>query len=89
MAKKRRVKPYHSLEEIQMRKEQLDEVIELEDQEIKRLWGQLTTKDENLSQGEQIGKYIQYGMMAFDGVMTLRKLKRNYGSLLNLFKKGR
>lgn len=89
MAKKRRVKPYHSLEEIQMRKEQLDEVIELEDQEIKRLWGQLTTKDENLSQGEQIGKYIQYGMIAFDGVMTLRKLKRNYGSLLNLFKKGR
>jgi hypothetical protein len=85
MAKKRRVRPYHSLEELQMRKEQLNEVIELEDQEIKRLWGQLTVNDENLSRGQQIGKYIEYGMMAFDGVMTLRKLKRNYGSILNIF----
>ena len=34
MAKKKRVRPYHSLEEIQMRKEQLSEVIELEDEEI-------------------------------------------------------
>ena len=68
-----------------MRKEQLNEVIELEDQEIKRLWGQLTVNDESLSRGQQIGKYIEYGMMAFDGVMTLRKLKRNYGSILNIF----
>ena len=37
MAKKRRVRPYHSIEEIQMRKEQLDEVIELENEEIKQL----------------------------------------------------
>ena len=89
MAKRKRIRPYHSLEEIQMRKEQLDEVIELEDQEIKRLWGLLTTKDENMSQGEQIGKYIQYGMMAFDGMMNLHKLRRNYGSILNIFKKGK
>ncbi|MBQ8463778.1 MAG: hypothetical protein IJ544_06670 [Prevotella sp.] len=87
MAKKRRVRPYHSLEEIQMRKEQLDEVIELENQEIKRLWGQLSADEEELSRGQQIGKYIQYGIMAFDGVMTLRKLKRNYGSILNIFRR--
>jgi hypothetical protein len=49
MARKKRVRPYHSLEEIQMRKEQLDEVIELENEEIKRLWGQLASDDENLS----------------------------------------
>ncbi len=85
--KRKRVRPYHSLEEIQMRKEQLDEVIELENQEIKRLWGQLTVNDEDLSRGQQIGKYIEYGIMAFDGVMTLRKLKRNYGSLLNIFRR--
>ena len=87
MAKKKRVRPYHSLEEIQMRKEQLDEVIELENEEIKRLWGQLTSDDEALSRGEQITKYIKYGMMAFDGVMTLRKLKRNYGGILNIFRR--
>jgi len=87
MAKKRRVRPYYSLEEIQMRKEQLDEVIELEDKEIKRLWGQLTDNNEDLSRGQQIGKYIEYGILAFDGVMTLRKLQRNYGSLLNIFRR--
>ena len=87
MAKKKRIRPYHSLEEIQMRKEQLSEVIELEDQEIKRLWTQLMEKDEEASPAEQIGKYIKYGMMAYDGFMTLRKLKRNYGSFLNIFKK--
>ncbi|MDE5782966.1 MAG: hypothetical protein K2H97_01395 [Prevotella sp.] len=85
--KRKRVRPYHSLEEILMRKEQLDEVIELENQEIKRLWGQLTANDEDLSRGQQIGKYIEYGIIAFDGVMTLRKLKRNYGSLLNIFRR--
>lgn len=87
MARKKRVRPYHSLEEILMRKEQLDEVIELENEEIKRLWGQLAADDENLSRGEQITKYIKYGMMAYDGVMTLRKLKRNYGSILNIFRR--
>ena len=88
MAKKRKIRPYHSLEAIQMRKEQLYEVIDLENQEIKRLWEQLTTDDEQLTRGEQISRYIQYGMLAYDGVMTLRKLKRNYGSFLNIFKRG-
>ena len=87
MAKKLRVRPYNSLEEIQMRKEQLDEVIELENKEIKRLWGQLTENNEDLSRGQQIGKYIEYGIMAFDGVMTLRKLQRSYGSFLNIFRR--
>lgn len=87
MAKKIRVRPYTSLEEIQMRKEQLDEVIELENKEIKRLWGQLTDNSEELTRGQQIGKYIEYGILAFDGVMTLRKLQRNYGSFLNIFRR--
>lgn len=85
--KKRVVRPYHSLEEIQMRKEQLDEVIELENEEIKRLWGVLTEKEGELSRSEQIIKYVKYGIMAYDGVMTLQKLKRNYGSILNIFRR--
>ena len=87
MAKKKRVRPYHSLEEIQMRKEQLDEVIELENEEIKRLWGELTEKEEEMSRSEQILKCVKYGIMAYDGMMTLHKLKRNYGSILNIFRR--
>ena len=87
MAKKRRVRPYHSIAEIQMRKEQLDEVIELENEEIKQLWGKLMEKEEDLSRSEQILKYVKYGFMAYDGVMMLHKLKRNYGSILNIFRR--
>ena len=70
-----------------MRKEQLDEVIELENEEIKQLWGKLMEKEEDLSRSEQILKYVKYGFMAYDGVMMLRKLKRNYGSILNIFRR--
>jgi hypothetical protein len=87
MAKKKNVRPYHSLEEIQMRKEQLDEVIGLEEEEIKRLWGILTEKDGDLSRSEQILKYVKYGIMAYDGMMTLQKLKRSYGSILDIFRR--
>jgi hypothetical protein len=87
MAKKRRTKPYHSLEEIQMRKEQLSEIIELEDQELKRLWEQLTEEEKEMSRGEQIARFIKYGIMAYDGFMTFHKLKRNYGNILNIFRR--
>jgi hypothetical protein len=69
-----------------MRKEQLDEVIELEDEEIRRLWGVLSEKDEELSRGKQIARFMEYAVLAYDGMMTLRKLKRNYGSILNIFR---
>ena len=87
MVKKKRVRAYHSLEEIQMRKEQLDEVIELENEEIKRLWGELTEKEGEMSRSEQILKFVKYGIMAYDGMMTLHKLKRNYGNILNIFRR--
>ena len=70
-----------------MRKDQLSEVIELENAEIKRLWGELSHEDKTLSRGKQISKYIEYGIMAYDGMMTLRKLKHNYGSILNIFRR--
>ena len=65
-----------------MRKEQLSEVIELEDQELKRLWEQLTEEEKEMSRGEQIARFIKYGIMAYDGFMTFHKLKRNYGNIL-------
>jgi len=78
---------YSSMDELLMRKEQLSEVIELEDQEIKRLWGALTTKDEQGSRGEQLAKYVSYGVMAYDGIMMLQKLRKGYGSFVNIFKR--
>ena len=78
---------YGSIEQMQMRKEQLREVIELEDKEIRRLWTQLTSNDKNATRGEQIGTFVSYGVMAYDGLLMLRKLKRGYGNLLNIFRR--
>ena len=78
---------YGSIEQMQLRKEQLHDVIELEDKEIRRLWTQLTSNDKNASKGEQIAAFVSYGVMAYDGLMMLRKLKRGYGSLLNIFRR--
>ena len=71
---------------MQMRKEQLHEVIALEDKEIHRLWTDLTDNSQN-SRGGQIAAFVSYGVMAYDGVMMLRKLQQRYGSLLNIFRK--
>ena len=79
--------PYASLEQLQQRKEQLSEIIDLEDKEIRRLWKQLTAKDKQLSRGEQLATFVQYGVMVYDGIMMLRKLKKGYGSLFNIFRR--
>jgi hypothetical protein len=75
------------MEELLMRKEQLAEVIELEDKEIKRLWEALTAKDEQATRAQQMAKFFSYGMMAYDGLMMLRKLKKGYGSIANIFRR--
>lgn len=71
---------------MKQRKEQLREVIRLEDKEIKRLWTKLADESQ-ASRGNQIAAFISYGMMAYDGVMMLRKLKRGYGGLANIFRR--
>lgn len=78
---------YASIEQMQQRKEQLREVITLEDKEIHRLWTQLTSNDKHTSKGEQFAAFVSYGVMAYDAVMMLRKLKRGYGGLLNIFRR--
>lgn len=78
---------YSSIEQMEQRKEQLQEVITLENKEIRRLWTQLTENDKHASKGEQIAAFVSYGVMAYDGIMMLRKLKRGYGNLLNIFRR--
>lgn len=85
MQKEKTIHTYNSMEELLMRKEQLSEVIDLEDQEIKRLWNVLNAKDEQSTATQQMAKYFSYGVMAYDGLMMLRKLRRGYGNFLNIF----
>lgn len=86
MNMEKKVYTYNSIEQMQQRKEQLREVIGLENKEMKRLWTQLTDESQATRSG-QIATFISYGMMAYDGVMMLRKLKRGYGGLMNIFRR--
>lgn len=78
---------YGSIEQMEQRKEQLREVIALEDKEVRRLWTELTGDGKHASHGERLASFVSYGVMAYDGVMMLRKLKRSYGSLLGIFRR--
>ena len=40
-----------------------------------------------LSRGEQIAQFIKYGVMAYDGFMLFHKLRNNFGSILNIFRR--
>jgi hypothetical protein len=79
--------PYASIEQLHQRKEQLREIIDLEDKEIHRLWTQLTARDKHSSRGDQLAAFVSYGVMAYDGIMMLRKLKKGYGSIMNIFRR--
>lgn len=80
---------YSSLEDLERRKRQLNDVIQLENRELKRISDRLLNKDGRASRGEQLAQYLSYGAMVFDGVMTMRKLKKYYGSMTAIFKRSK
>ena len=80
---------YQTLEEIRLRKEQLYEAIQNDGLEISKTWKQLFVSREDTSRTEYITKMFSYGVTAFDAYMTVRKLRRNYGSLLSLIGMGK
>ena len=88
MSRRRPVKRFYSLDDIALRKYQLEEAIEEDEKKIKLIWEFLNTDEENdKSLSSQLSSMVSYGVMAYDGFMTFRKLKSKYGSLKNFFKR--
>lgn len=75
---------YQTLEEIRLRKEQLSEALQQDTKQIGQTWSQLFVSREDTTRSEYMMKMLSYGFTAFDAVMTVRKLHRNYGGLLSL-----
>jgi len=75
---------YRTLEEIQLRKDQLREAIDREGQEISATWSSLSARKESTTRGEYVANLISYGVTAFDALLALRKLQRNYGGIMTL-----
>ena len=87
MARKRPIREFNSLNDIELRKAQLADSINSDEKEIRLTWQYINLKEENTSITDRISTAISYGLMAYDGVMTIHKLKNSFGSLRHIFKK--
>lgn len=76
---------YHTLEDIQFRRNQLSEAIEEESELIADMWSNLFQKNEDISKGEYIATIINNSIKAIDAFLLVRKLMRNYSSVFHLF----
>ena len=72
---------YNTLEEIQLRRNQLSEDIEREGEQIAVLWGDLFKRNEDSTRGEQIATLITNSITAIDAFLLVRKLIKNYSSV--------
>ncbi len=79
---------YNTLEEIQLRKDQLSESINRDREQIAALWNSVFTKREDATKGEYIATIISHGVMAIDAFMLVRKLMKNYSNVLSFFNWG-
>lgn len=76
---------YNTLEEIQLRRNQLSEDIEREGEQIAVLWGDLFKRSEDSTRGEQIATLITNSITAIDAFLLVRKLIKNYSDVFRFF----
>ncbi len=72
---------YHTLEEIEHRKEELQATIHDQSEQIGTLWHELTAPQKSTTRGEMIAHLVTNSITAIDGFLLVRKLIRNYGFL--------
>lgn len=72
---------FNTIEEIQLRKQQLKSDILLESNRISTYWGKLTVPQESSTKGEMIANLVTNSITAIDGFLLVRKLLKTYGWL--------
>lgn len=78
---------YHTLEEIQIRKEKLQSDIQQESDQIGMLWHTLYSPQKASSKGELVANLLANSITAIDGFLLVRKLMKTYGYIFNRKKK--
>jgi len=78
---------YNTLEEIQLRKNELQADIQQQNEQIGKLWHELTTPQESNTKGEMIASLVTNSITAIDGFLLVRKLLKTYGWLFKRKKK--
>ncbi len=74
-------KTYHTLDEIQLRKEELAAQMQQDNQRLSALKSQLFVSRSESTKSEWITSLISNGITAFDTFMLVRKLMKNYSFL--------
>ena len=69
---------YRTLEEIRQRKNELRRQIDRDNEHISKLWGSLF-----------VTNLLSHGAMMIDAFLVVRKLRRDYGGLTQLFRRQR
>lgn len=70
---------YSSLEEIQLRKDELKDGIQQQSDQIATLWRNLISPKTASSKGELVASLVTNSITAIDGFLLVRKLMRSYG----------
>ena len=78
---------YHTLEEIQIRKEELQSNIQQENDQIGILWRTLFAPQKASSKGELVANLVANSITARDGFLLVRKLMKSYGRIFSRKKK--
>ncbi|MCR5365654.1 MAG: hypothetical protein K6E67_05860 [Prevotella sp.] len=78
---------YHTLEEIQIRKEELQSNIQQENDQIGILWRTLFAPQKASSKGELVANLVANSITAIDGFLLVRKLMKSYGRIFSRKKK--
>lgn len=74
-------KTYHTLDEIQLRKEELAAQMQQDNQRLSALKSQLFVSRSESTKSEWIASLVTNGVTAIDTFLLVRKLMKNYGSL--------
>jgi hypothetical protein len=74
--------PYKTIEEIQLRKIELNAEIQKSSQQIGDLWHELFLPKKASSKGEFIANIISNSITAIDAFLLVKKLINNYGWLI-------
>jgi hypothetical protein len=78
---KKTTRQYHTLEEIRLRKEELAEELQQDNNKFSTLWNQTFIKREGSTKGEYISGLIANSITAIDAFLLVRKLIKGYGNL--------
>ena len=78
---KKQQSSFNTLEEIRLRKEELEDQIQKDNSQISSLWNQVFVKREDTTKGDYIASIVTNSITVIDLFLLFRKLKKNYGSL--------